>query len=80
MPQQRPGAVDPVGNVHWTVPRSINNLFVGRSVILTTIEESMRHTLQDVNTTGQKRFVITGMGGLGKSEICLPLAERVRPL
>ena len=77
MPQQWPGAVDSVGNVHWTVPRFVNNLFVGRSVILTTIEESMRHTLQDVNTTGQKRFVITDMKGLGKSEIWLQLAERV---
>lgn len=60
--------------------RSVNNLFVGRENILTTIEESLRRTLQDVNTTGQQRFVITGMGGQGKSEICLQLAHRVRQL
>jgi primosomal protein N' len=78
--QQQIDAVDAVGNVHWTVTRSINNLFVGRDDLLNTIEESIRHTLQDVNATGQQRFVITGMGGQGKSEICLQLANRVRPL
>ena len=80
MPQQRPGAIDPVGNVHWTVTRSINNLFVGRDVILTTIEESLRRTHQDVDTIKQQRFVITGIGGQGKSVICLQLVHRVRRL
>jgi hypothetical protein len=80
VPQQRLDAVGSVGNVHWTVTRSTNNLFVGRDAILTTTEKSIRHSLQDVNTTRQQRFVITGMGGQGKSEICLQLADRVRQL
>jgi serine kinase of HPr protein (carbohydrate metabolism regulator) len=74
------GASESVDNMHWTVTRSLNNLFVGRESILNTIEESIRHTLQDVKSTGQQRFVITGMGGQGKSEICLQLAHRVRQL
>ncbi|KAF7502470.1 hypothetical protein GJ744_005685 [Endocarpon pusillum] len=59
VPQQLPGTVDPVSNVHWTVTRSVNNLFVGRGVVLTTIEKSIRHTLQDVQTLRQQRFVVT---------------------
>jgi hypothetical protein len=62
------------------VARSTNNLFVGRGAILTTIEESIRHALRDVNPIEQQRFVITGIGGQGKSEICLQLAYRVRQL
>lgn len=27
---QQPGTVESVGNVHWTVARSANGLFVGR--------------------------------------------------
>lgn len=33
-------------------------------------------TTEDVSM--QKRFVITGMGGQGKSEICLKVADQVR--
>jgi ABC-type dipeptide/oligopeptide/nickel transport system ATPase subunit len=80
IPQQPASTINPVGNVHWTVKRSMNNLFVGRDVILTTIEESLRRTYQDVNTIRQQRFVITGIGGQGKSEICLQLVYRVRRL
>jgi nucleoside-triphosphatase THEP1 len=33
----------------------------------------------DTNSTKQqRRFVITGMGGQGKSEICLKVADLVR--
>ncbi|KAF7505264.1 hypothetical protein GJ744_001127 [Endocarpon pusillum] len=80
VPQQRLRVVDPVRNVHWTLTRSANNLFVGRDNILNTIEASLSRTLRDVNSIRQQRFVITGIGGQGKSEICLQLANRVRRL
>ena len=60
--------------------RSVNDLFVGREIVLTEIEETLRHPSQVVNRTVQQRFVITGMGGQGKSEICLQLTHRVRNL
>ncbi|ERF74884.1 hypothetical protein EPUS_09291 [Endocarpon pusillum Z07020] len=74
------GPSESVNNMHWTVTRSLNNLFIGRESVLNTIEESIRHTLRDIKPTGQQRFVITDMGGQGKSEICLQLADRVRQL
>ena len=61
-------------NVHWCIPRSVNTLFTGRSEILRRIKSAI--TTGDVNT--QRRFVITGMGGQGKSEICLKIADQVR--
>jgi putative protein kinase ArgK-like GTPase of G3E family len=60
--------------------RSVNNLFVGRESVLATIEQALQRTIRDLNNAGPQRFVITGMGGQGKSEICLQLAHRVRQL
>jgi hypothetical protein len=62
-------------NVHWCIPRSVNSLFTGRAEILRRIKSAITIT-GDVNM--QRRFVITGIGGQGKSEICLKIADQVR--
>jgi tetratricopeptide (TPR) repeat protein len=62
------------GNVHWIVPRPLNNLFTGRSDVLLRMEKA----LYGDHIDKQKRFVITGMGGQGKSEICLKFASQAR--
>ncbi|KAM3088918.1 hypothetical protein ACMFMG_000539 [Clarireedia jacksonii] len=65
------------GNVHWVVPRTVNPLFTGRGELLRRIQKAIcsDHT-SSPNT--QKRFVITGLGGQGKSEICLQVASHIR--
>jgi hypothetical protein len=65
-------------NVHWTVNRAVNTLFTGRDDILADLLEVIQGALNDNSPRQQCRIVITGMGGQGKSEICLQLAERVR--
>jgi adenylylsulfate kinase-like enzyme len=59
------------------VPRAVNNLFTGRSELLDVIQDALRsdstHCAEE-----QKRFVITGLGGQGKSEICLKVASLLR--
>jgi hypothetical protein len=64
-------------NVHFLVPRNANPLFTGRSEILNRIIDSITSD-EDNNPTEQKRFVLTGLGGQGKSEICLKVADQVR--
>ena len=59
------------------VPRSINNLFTGRSELLLRIQTAIRCD-QTVSLANQKRFVITGLGGQGKSEVCLQVASLIR--
>ena len=66
------------GNVVWTLTRSVNNLFTGREDILENIENSLRRSLNDTTSDFQRRFIITGMGGQGKSEICLKVANSLR--
>ncbi|KUL83171.1 hypothetical protein ZTR_10123 [Talaromyces verruculosus] len=64
--------------VHWTVTRHPNRLFTGRDVILRDLESIVRKTAKDHSRREQCSIVITGMGGQGKSELCLQLVNRVR--
>jgi len=61
------------GNVHWKVPRKTNNLFTGRAKLLERIKDAIRKYAPE-----EKIFVITGLGGLGKSEVCLKIANEMR--
>lgn len=64
-----------VGNVHWNVPRSSNTLFTGRDALLERIKSAIQN-----DTLEQSVFVITGLGGLGKSEVCLRIAHEMRQM
>ncbi|KAL8841970.1 MAG: hypothetical protein Q9176_002907 [Flavoplaca citrina] len=66
------------GHVHWTVYRSRNSLFTGRDDILRNLEATVRDVVKGSPSPDQCTIVISGMGGQGKSEICLQLAYRVR--
>jgi hypothetical protein len=59
------------------MPRAVNNLFTGRTELLHRIQEAL-HSDYTSSTDEQKRFVITRIGGQGKSEICLKIATRMR--
>jgi phage/plasmid-associated DNA primase len=67
----------PTGNVHWMVPRAMNNLFTGRTELLDRIQNALLGDRTSYAET-QKTFVITGLGGQGKSEVCLKLANLVQ--
>lgn len=62
-----------IGNTHWKVPRRVNTLFTGRTELLSRIKSAMQGESEHDNV-----FVITGLGGLGKSEICLRIAHETR--
>ena len=65
------------GNVHYLVPRPPNSLFTGRTELLHHIHTCLTSSKHDL--VGLLRiFVNTGMGGQGKSEICLKLAHDMR--
>ena len=59
------------------VPRAINDLFTGRVELLARMQQTLRHEITS-GTSKQRRFVITGLGGQGKSEVCLQVANLVR--
>ncbi len=59
------------------VPRAINSLVTGRSDLLSRIQKALQSESISV-AQKQKRFVITGLGGQGKSEICLQIASLMK--
>lgn len=59
------------------VPRTVNDLFTGRTELLDRIQDALRGDRTHC-AEKQKRFVITGLGGLGKSEVCLKVANLIR--
>ncbi|KAL9109382.1 MAG: hypothetical protein Q9187_008170 [Circinaria calcarea] len=56
---------------------TVNSLFTGRSELLDRIQSAFR-VEKASGAKEQKRFVITGLGGQGKSEICLKAADLMR--
>ena len=65
-----------LGNVHWMVPRNTNTLFIGRNDILKKLNGSLGPQSNSLQMSEhQKRFVIVGDGGIGKSEVCLKFAN-----
>jgi hypothetical protein len=64
------------GNLHWMVPQPVNSLFTGRSELIARIQSAIR--TDDPEITKQRQLVITGMGGMGKSEVCLRIANELR--
>jgi Mrp family chromosome partitioning ATPase len=60
------------------VPRIVNSLFTGRSEMLERMQSALRN--RGPGTTKQQRvvIVITGTGGMGKSEVCLKVADLMR--
>ena len=65
---------------HWTVTRSPNPLFTGRGELLRGLDSQIRRAVGSLLRPEQCRIVVTGLGGQGKSEICLQLASRLRPM
>lgn len=65
-------------NVHWLVPRTVNSLFTGRAEVLDKIQNAIRSNHMTTGPKKQQRYIITGMGGQGKSEICLKIADMLR--
>ncbi|KAL9011601.1 MAG: hypothetical protein Q9173_003562 [Seirophora scorigena] len=68
------------GNIHWIVNRPTNPQFTGRDGILRDLEAAIRNALRHTSGSNRCSIVISGVGGQGKSEICLQLANRVRQM
>ena len=71
-----PGFSEPPTHAHWMVTRPTNALFTGREDLLQELDGIIRDAVKGPPHQTQCRIVISGMGGQGKSEICLQLAYR----
>lgn len=62
-------------NKHFSLPQAVKSYFTGRVALL----EELRKTLDDASSPegykAQKRFVVQGLGGPGKTQFCCKFAE-----
>lgn len=72
LPGLRGPPKDTSANMVWLVPRIVNNIFTGRTKTPTKIKNAISESRC---IPQQHRFIITGMGGQGKSEVCLQIAN-----
>lgn len=65
------------GNIHWAIPREGNPNFTGQKELL---QEMKTKLCPSISGEGQSRkcFAIIGIGGVGKSEVCLNFANTQR--
>ena len=64
-------------NEHYLLPRDPTSLFTGRQRLLDEMRNVYFPTTS-VSISGQKRYVVHGLGGVGKTELCLKFAEQFR--
>jgi Heterokaryon incompatibility protein (HET) len=72
------GTSAPLAHEHWMVTRHANPLFTGRKDLLQELDGMVRDAVKNPWNRTQCRIVLSGMGGQGKSEICLQLAQGLR--
>ena len=66
-------------NEHFDIPQSVSSIFTGRENCLKELASTMFNTpVEDVSPArrnAQKRFVIYGLGGSGKTQFCCKFAQ-----
>ena len=65
-------------NLYFEVPQSTCSIFTGRVSELHKVEESLLSPTPYDQPRVQKRFVIFGLGGSGKTEFCRKFAQEKR--
>ena len=65
-------------NKHYHIPQNLSTIFTGREDVIQRIYEGIFHSDTDKRHMKQKRFVLYGLGGSGKTQICIKFAEEFR--
>jgi len=63
-----------VGNEYYVIPHTTNSNFTGRNDIRRQLKETLIGDEYEVKRA-QQRFVLYGLGGSGKTELCLKFAQ-----
>lgn len=62
-------------NKHFLIPHNVSSIFTGRDAITKRLEERILSPSATDTPRQQKRFVLYGLGGSGKTQICLKFAQ-----
>ena len=61
-------------NKHYEVPYRVSPIFTGREDVSLQLKEAFFPVDGQCNSNIQKRFVLHGLGGAGKTQVCLKFA------
>ncbi len=62
-------------NRHFHIPQAVSSIFTGREDISRTVEDSLLAQEISQSFRQQRRFIIYGIGGSGKSQFCSKFAQ-----
>ncbi|KAF8851073.1 TPR-like protein [Acephala macrosclerotiorum] len=66
-------------NKHFYVPQAVSSIFTGREKLLANLEGYLGISDEPTTpTTTDKRFIIYGLGGSGKTQFCCKFAQKNR--
>ena len=65
-------------NKHYHIPHHLSAIFTGREDVIQKISEGCLPSDTAEEQIKQKRFVLYGLGGSGKTQICIKFAEDFR--
>jgi hypothetical protein len=65
-------------NKLYEIPHNVSPVFTGREDILQQLSESCLPPRTQDNLRVQRRFVLYGLGGSGKTQVCLKFAQDYR--
>ena len=59
-------------NKHFDIPQAVSSIFTGRESQLEELRAAFLNPLSDGKDRMQRRFVISGLGGSGKTQWLVP--------
>ncbi|KAK0099981.1 hypothetical protein ONS95_013201 [Cadophora gregata] len=62
-------------NRHFSVPKPVGSSYTGRTAYLQELASTIEHNTSPQQYSTQKRFVVEGLGGSGKTQFCCRFAE-----
>jgi hypothetical protein len=62
-------------NKHFHIPQVVSSIFTGREDVSQMVERSLLAEEDDDMTRQQRRFIIYGIGGSGKTQFCCKFAQ-----
>ncbi|KAL4971289.1 tetratricopeptide repeat domain-containing protein [Aspergillus desertorum] len=62
-------------NEHWNVPHNVSSYYTGRQKELEDLQSTLNVAQSRERQDHQKRFVIYGLGGSGKTQFCVKFAQ-----
>lgn len=65
-------------NKHYRVPYNLSGIFTGRDNVLQKLRDGCLPPKPEGRLTEQKRFVLYGLGGSGKTQTCIKFAQEYR--